>query len=103
MALTSAVVVPLVVFIGIFFWQLPTDQEAFDEANTIYRSGDWMAAGQAFDKFLAWRDESPFAGEARIKLDLAGIGWWRPATGLALYAALLPTHGWITGVPLLGM
>lgn len=41
--------------------------------------------------------------QGRTKLDLAGIGWWRPALGLALYAFLLPGHDWIVGVPLLGV
>jgi uncharacterized membrane protein len=39
--------------------------------------------------------------QGRCKLDLAGIGWARVLGGLALYALLLPTHGWILGVPLL--
>jgi uncharacterized membrane protein len=39
--------------------------------------------------------------QGRCKLDLAGIGWARALGGLALYAALLPAHGWLLGVPLL--
>jgi uncharacterized membrane protein len=39
--------------------------------------------------------------QGRCKLDLAGIGWARVLGGLALYAALLPAHGWLLGVPLL--
>ena len=39
--------------------------------------------------------------QGRCKLDLAGIGWARALGGLALYAVLLPAHGWILGVPLL--
>ena len=35
----------------------------------------------------------------RCKLDWAGIGWWRPAGALVLYAALLHAHAWIIGVP----
>jgi uncharacterized membrane protein len=39
--------------------------------------------------------------QGRCKLDLAGIGWKRLFCGLALYAILLPAHGWLLGVPLL--
>ncbi len=45
----------------------------------------------------------PFAAIAsgRVKLDWKGIGWWRPAAALFLYAVLLPAHAWIIGVPAL--
>ena len=45
----------------------------------------------------------PFAAIAagRTKLDWAGIGWWRPALGVALYLAFLYGHAWIIGVPAL--
>lgn len=45
----------------------------------------------------------PFAAalEGRTKVDWAGIGWWRPAAGLTLYALFLPAHQWIIGVPVL--
>ena len=39
--------------------------------------------------------------QGRTKLDLAGIGWARLLGGLALYALLLPAHGWLLGVPIL--
>jgi uncharacterized membrane protein len=39
--------------------------------------------------------------QGRCELDLAGIGWKRLFGGLALYALLLPAHGWLLGVPLL--
>jgi len=39
--------------------------------------------------------------QGRCTLDLAGIGWARVLGGLALYALLLPAHGWILGVPIL--
>jgi len=39
--------------------------------------------------------------QGRCKLDLAGIGWARLLGGLALYALLLPAHGWALGAPLL--
>ncbi len=35
----------------------------------------------------------------RCTLDWAGIGWWRPAGALVLYAAILHAHAWIIGVP----
>lgn len=43
----------------------------------------------------------PFAAvlSGRCELDWAGIGWWRPAVALALYAVLLHAHGWLIGVP----
>jgi len=43
----------------------------------------------------------PFAAilSGRCKLDWAGIGWWRPAGALVLYAALMHAHAWIIGVP----
>jgi uncharacterized membrane protein len=42
----------------------------------------------------------PFAALAtgRTTMDWKGIGWWRPALALALYAALLYLHPWIAGV-----
>jgi uncharacterized membrane protein len=42
----------------------------------------------------------PFVALAtgRTKMDWQGIGWWRPAAALALYAALLHFHPWIIGV-----
>ena len=43
----------------------------------------------------------PFAAIAsgRAELDWKGIGGWRPAGALALYAAMLHAHEWIIGVP----
>ena len=35
----------------------------------------------------------------RCKLDWAGIGCWRPAGALVLYAAIMNAHAWIIGVP----
>jgi uncharacterized membrane protein len=42
----------------------------------------------------------PFAALAagRTTMDWKGIGWWRPALALGLYAALLHFHPWIAGV-----
>jgi uncharacterized membrane protein len=38
--------------------------------------------------------------EGRAQIDWRGIGWWRPAVGLALYAALAYAHPWIAGMPI---
>ena len=43
----------------------------------------------------------PFAAilSGRTKMDWAGIGWWRPALGLVVYAALLAGHEVLIGLP----
>ena len=45
----------------------------------------------------------PFAAilSGRTTFDWAGIGLWRVALALVLYAALMHFHGWIFGVPVL--
>ena len=60
------------------------------------------ALGNAWGPIAMTTGAIPFAAIAsgRTKLDWAGIGWWRPLAGLALYAILLLTHGWLVGVPL---
>jgi uncharacterized membrane protein len=42
----------------------------------------------------------PFAAAlaGRTTIDWRGIGWWRPALGLVVYAALLHLHGGLIGV-----
>jgi uncharacterized membrane protein len=42
----------------------------------------------------------PFAAAlaGRTAVDWRGIGWWRPALGLVVYAALLHLHGGLIGV-----
>ncbi|MPZ09640.1 MAG: NnrU protein [Kiloniellaceae bacterium] len=42
----------------------------------------------------------PFAAAltGRTKVDWRGIGWWRPALGLVVYAALLHLHSGLIGV-----
>lgn len=42
----------------------------------------------------------PFAAliAGRTRMDWAGIGWWRPIAGLALYVVVLYGHPWIAGV-----
>ncbi len=61
------------------------------------------ALGAAWGPFAMTTSLLPFQAilQGRSKLDLAGIGWWRPALALAIYVVLLPAHGWIIGVPLL--
>ncbi len=58
------------------------------------------ALGSAWGPFALTTSVVPFAAIAggRTRPDWAGIGWWRPALGLALYAALLLIHPWLTGV-----
>ena len=42
----------------------------------------------------------PFAAllAGRTRMDWAGIGWWRPLAGIALYVVLLYGHPWLVGV-----
>ena len=42
------------------------------------------------------------AMQGRKRIDWAGIGLSRVAGGLGLYVALILTHGWATGVDILG-
>ena len=60
------------------------------------------ALGSAWGPIAMTTSVLPFAAIAsgRARLDWAGIGWWRPLAGLALYAVLLYAHGWLIGVPL---
>jgi len=39
--------------------------------------------------------------QGRTQIDWAGIGWLRVIAGLALYAALILTHGWVIGVDIM--
>lgn len=57
------------------------------------REGDWgpVALTTSIVPFRA-------VIEGRTKLDLAGIGWWRPALGLALWAVLYGAHPFYAGV-----
>lgn len=41
------------------------------------------------------------AVQGRTQVDWAGIGWLRVIAGLALYAALILTHGWVIGVDIM--
>ena len=61
------------------------------------------ALGSAWGPVALTTSVIPFAAilDKRTRLDGAGIGWWRPALGLLLYAVLLLSHGWLLGVPVL--
>jgi uncharacterized membrane protein len=61
------------------------------------------ALGAAWGPIKLTTSALPFAAilSGRSKLDWKGIGWWRPAAALVLYAALLHVHAWIAGVPVL--
>jgi uncharacterized membrane protein len=43
----------------------------------------------------------PFAAllTGRTRMDWKGLGLWRPAVGLAVYAAVMHLHPWLVGVP----
>lgn len=61
------------------------------------------ALGDKWDAFAAQTSNVPFGAivAGRQKLDLAEIGWWRLALGVALYAATLLAHPYAFGVPAL--
>jgi uncharacterized membrane protein len=63
------------------------------------------ALGAAWGPVAMTTSLVPFAAVAggRVKPDWAGIGWWRPVLGLALYLAMLYGHAWIIGVPALSV
>ncbi|MCH6588303.1 MAG: NnrU protein [Proteobacteria bacterium] len=60
-----------------------------------------VSLGAAWGPIKLTTSVVPFAAIAsgRAELDWKGIGWWRPAAALVLYAALLHAHEWIAGVP----
>jgi uncharacterized membrane protein len=55
--------------------------------------------GEHWKRFAASTSNIPFAAiaQGRNKLVWREIGWWRPATGLALFALLLYFHPWLFG------
>jgi len=55
--------------------------------------------GEHWTRFAAATSNVPFAAiaQGRNKLAWREIGWWRPATGLALFALLLYFHPWLFG------
>ncbi len=58
------------------------------------------ALGSAWGPMKLTTSRLPFAAivSGRCRLDWAGIGWWRPVLGLAIYIALLHLHQGIFGV-----
>ena len=56
--------------------------------------------GEAWQTYCSQTSFLPFAAlvSQRTRLEVREIGYWRLALGMALYAVLLITHGWIFGV-----
>jgi uncharacterized membrane protein len=56
--------------------------------------------GEHWRRFAALTSNVPFAAIARGRNRIVWreIGWWRPAAGLAAFAAVLWLHGWLFGV-----
>jgi uncharacterized membrane protein len=63
-----------------------------------------VTLGSAWGPVALTTSVVPFlaAAQGRTHIDWAGIGAWRVTGGLALYAALILTHGWAIGVDPLG-
>ena len=63
------------------------------------RAQGHSASASTGQRFAAATSNVPFAAIARgrNKLVWREIGWWRPATGLALFALLLYFHPWLFG------
>ncbi len=57
---------------------------------------------EAFDRLAAVTSIIPFAAvmQGRARIRWSEISWWRPAVGIALYAALYLGHPYIAGVSL---
>ena len=55
---------------------------------------------EAWDAFASRTSIVPFAATlaGRNSLDVRGMGWWRPAAGVAAYALMLGGHAHIVGV-----
>lgn len=69
---------------------------------------DWKKEeqmGAAFGPLALTTSAIPFraAIEGRTTIDWAEIGWWKVLAGLVLYAAFILLHGWIIGVPAIGV
>jgi len=60
-----------------------------------------LKLGDAWKTFAAHTSLMPFAAAAagRVKVDWEGIGVRRVVLGIAIYAVLLFSHGWLFGVP----
>lgn len=85
----------IILFVGILVLSLG-GMAHIDKRREAALGGDWGPVAMTTSRL-------PFQAilQGRCTLDLAGIGWTRTLGGLALYAALLPAHGWLFGVQLL--
>jgi uncharacterized membrane protein len=56
--------------------------------------------GEDWKRFAALTSNLPFlaVAQGRNRIVWHEIGWWRPAAGLAAFAALLWLHAWLFGV-----
>jgi uncharacterized membrane protein len=56
--------------------------------------------GEDWKRFAALTSNLPFlaVAQGRNRIVWREIGWWRPAAGLAAFAALLWQHAWLFGV-----
>jgi len=56
--------------------------------------------GEDWKRFAALTSNVPFlaVAQGRNRIVWREIGWWRPAAGLAAFAALLWQHAWLFGV-----
>jgi uncharacterized membrane protein len=56
--------------------------------------------GEDWARFAALTSNLPFlaVAQGRNRVVWREIGWWRPAAGLAAFAALLWLHAWLFGV-----
>jgi len=56
--------------------------------------------GEDWVRFAALTSNAPFlaVAQGRNRIAWREIGWWRPAAGLAAFAALLWSHGWVFGL-----
>ena len=81
------------VFFGGFFVLAATGTVLIDRRKARALGPDW-------ERFAAVTSNVPFVAIAQGRNRLVGreIGWWRPAAGLALYAALVLLHPWLFGV-----
>ena len=104
---------------GVALWALVHLAANGDAASTILFSGMLVLSlggmvaidhkralglGDAWRAIAAKTSVVPFAAATagRAKVDWKGIGWWRPAVGVAVYLILLFGHRWFFGVPAIG-
>lgn len=103
---------------GVTLWAIAHLAASGDAASTVLFAGmlilavGGMAAidhkralrmGDAWRAIAAKTSVVPFAATAagRVRVDWKGIGWWRPALGVAVYLILLFGHGWLFGPALI--